>query len=120
MHRLSDTVEVKWQDEPQATLVIEELASPAEELASPAEESEEFSEAPRSRRSDTFVGPMELLTQTMPMILCEAADPDEDEEDEDLDYLYDDDEDDLDDELDDDLDEFEDEEEEFEDEDDEL
>jgi len=113
MHRLSDTVEFKWQDEPQATLVIEEPTSVEEEA-------EEPNETPRSRRSDTLMGPMELLTQTMPMVLCEASDPEEDEDDEDLDYLYDDDEDDLDDELDDDLDEFEDEEEEFEDDDEEL
>ena len=115
MHRPSDTAEFVRQDETAASIAIAVPDSPTEEI-SPDEQTEE----PTTRRSDTFAGPVELLAQYMPLVLCEAPDPDEEEEEDDLDYLYDDEDEDLDDDLDEDLDEFEEEEEEFEEDDEEL
>lgn len=117
MHRPSEMAEFEWQNQTAAGIAIAVPESPAEDETNPEGPTEE----PTTRRSEPFGMPVELLGQEIPLVLCEARDPDEEEgEEEDLDYLYDDEDDDVDDDLDEDLDEFEDEEEEFEDEDEEL
>ena len=112
MQRPSDMAEFEWQIETTSSTAVAIPESPAEETG-PDEE------APTTRRFDTFSGPVELLGQQIPQVLCDARDPDE-EEDDDMDYLYDDEDEDLDDDLDEDLDEFEEEDEEFDEEDEEL
>jgi len=82
----------------------------------PQEEQEE----PTIRRVHTIDGPVELLGEAFPLVVCDARDPDEDDDEDDLDYLYDDEDDDLDDDTDDDLDDFDDEDDEFDDDDDDL
>lgn len=111
MHRQS---ELEWLDIESGNVAVLVPESPAEE--DPGEEQED----PTSRRSNTFVGPVEFLGETFPLVLCDARDPDEEEDEDDLDYLYDDEEEDLDEDLDEDLEEFDDEEEEFEEEDEDL
>ena len=111
MHRLS---ELEWQSIGTGSVAVIVPESPAEENV--GEETDE----PMTRRANTFGGPVELLGEAFPLVLCDARDPDEEEDEDDLDYLYDDEEDDLDEDLDEDLEELEDEEEELEDEDEDL
>lgn len=113
MHRSSDMAESEWQAVTATSAAVVDPASPVQER-----DVDEM-ETPRTRRFDSFGGPVELLGQQIPQVLCDARDPDEDEDD-DMDYLYDDEDEDLDDDLDEDLDDFEEEEEEFEDEDEDL
>jgi hypothetical protein len=114
MHRSSDMAEFEWQAVTATSAAVVDPVPPAEKR-----DLDEPMETPRTRRVETFGGPVELLGQQIPQVLCDARDPDEDEDD-DMDYLYDDEDEDLDDDLDEDLDEFEEEEEEFEEEDEDL
>lgn len=111
MHRLS---ELDWPRVETGNVAVIVPESPAEQNT--GEETDE----PTTRRANTFGGPVELLGEGFPLVLCDARDPDEDEDEDDLDYLYDDEEDDLDEDMDEDLEDFEDEEEEFEEEDEDL
>lgn len=112
MHRLS---ELDWQRFETGSIAVVVPESPAE-----AEPTEEEQAEPTIRRAVPTGGPVELMGEAFPLVLCDARDPDEEEDEDDLDYLYDDEDDDVDEDLDEDLEEFEDEEEEFEDEDEDL